>query len=166
MSARAPLGSVGTSVPRLGAERFVQGRAAYTAALVPAGALHVRIVRSPYPRAANIKVDKKTARAVAGVVAVSDGADLGRTTNPTPSRFARERLAGPLDVRSIAVDAEGKSQFWEAHLLGREKKYCQLEKLCNLAAISKPTGFTVLALPVKLAEVSAACSRDVALIEP
>lgn len=61
--------------------------------------------------------------------------------------------------------SQGQSRFWEAHLLGREKEYCQIEKLCNLADIPHPTGFTVLALPIKLADASAGWARVIALVE-
>ena len=40
-------------------------------------------------------------------------------------------LDRPFDVTAKEAKA-GKSQFWEAHLVGRRKKYCQIEKLCNL----------------------------------
>ncbi len=60
---------------------------------------------------------------------------------------------------------EGKGQFWDAHLLGREKEYCQIEKLCNLDQIPKPFGFRVSAFPVNIAKASAGWSRVVAIIE-
>jgi kynurenine formamidase len=66
----------------------------------------------------------------------------------------------------MAVDAKsGNSQFWEAHLLGREKEYCQIEKLCNLDQIPRPYGFKVSAFPVNIRGESAGWSRVVAIIE-
>ncbi len=73
-------------------------------------------------------------------------------------------LDRPFDVM-LAEQGKGHSRFWEAHLMGREKEYCQIEKLCNLAEIPGATGFTVLALPIKLAEASAGWARVVALVE-
>ncbi|MDB5560254.1 MAG: cyclase [Enterovirga sp.] len=73
-------------------------------------------------------------------------------------------LDRPFDVM-LEEHGKGDTKFWEAHLLGREKEYCQIEKLCNLANIPSPTGFTVLALPILLADASAAWSRVVALVE-
>ena len=73
-------------------------------------------------------------------------------------------LDRPFDVM-LAEGNAGQSRFWESHLLGREKEYCQIEKLCNLADIPHPTGFTVLALPVKLADASGAWARVVALVD-
>ncbi len=73
-------------------------------------------------------------------------------------------LDRPFDVM-LAEGNAGQSRFWESHLLGREKEYCQIEKLCNLADLPHPTGFTVLALPVKLADASGAWARVVALVD-
>jgi kynurenine formamidase len=83
-------------------------------------------------------------------------------------------------VRLIGIDAWGLdrpfnvmipeaknhiSQFWDAHLLGREKEYCQIEKLANLDQIPHPFGFKVVAFPVNLRSASAGWSRVVAIIE-
>jgi kynurenine formamidase len=83
-------------------------------------------------------------------------------------------------IRLIGIDAWGldrpfnvmlseakqqKSQFWESHLLGREKEYCQIEKLTNLDQLPKPHGFQVMAFPVNLRAASAGWSRVVAVIE-
>jgi kynurenine formamidase len=57
------------------------------------------------------------------------------------------------------------AQFWEAHLLGREKEYCQIEKLTNLDQLPIPFGFKVMAFPVNLRGASAGWSRVVAMIE-
>lgn len=73
-------------------------------------------------------------------------------------------LDRPFDV--MAQEAkEGKIQFWEAHLVGREKEYCQIEKLCNLDQIPKPFGFKVSAFPVNITHASAGWSRVVAILE-
>jgi kynurenine formamidase len=70
----------------------------------------------------------------------------------------------PFDI--MAQEAkEGRVQFWEAHLVGRKKEYCQIEKLCNLDQIPKPFGFKVSAFPVNIANGSAGWSRVVAIIE-
>ncbi|RAL24220.1 cyclase family protein [Thermoflavimicrobium daqui] len=73
-------------------------------------------------------------------------------------------LDRPFDV--LAKEAkEGKVQFWEAHLVGREKEYCQIEKLCNLDQIPKPFGFKVSAFPINIERASAGWSRVVAIFE-
>jgi kynurenine formamidase len=71
----------------------------------------------------------------------------------------------PMDVMAAEAKAGDKAQFWESHLLGREKEYCQIEKLANLAELPKPFGFTVMAFPVKLKGTSAAWARVVAQVE-
>lgn len=73
-------------------------------------------------------------------------------------------LDRPFDV--LAREAkEGKVQFWESHLLGREKEYLQIEKLCNLDRIPKAYGFTISAFPINIENASAGWSRVVAIIE-
>ncbi|HEY0640401.1 MAG TPA: cyclase family protein [Pseudonocardiaceae bacterium] len=56
-------------------------------------------------------------------------------------------------------DAE---HLWPAHLYGREHEYCQLERLTNLGAIGRPSGFGVSCFPVKLTGGDAGWSRVVA----
>jgi kynurenine formamidase len=73
-------------------------------------------------------------------------------------------LDRPFDV--MIEDARaGRSQFWESHLLGRRKEYCQIERPANLDALPRPTGFTVSAFPVKLERASAGWARVVAIFE-
>jgi kynurenine formamidase len=59
----------------------------------------------------------------------------------------------------------GPESLWPAHLYGREREYCQIERMTNLTGIGRSTGFTVLCLPVKLAGAGAGWCRAVALIE-
>lgn len=73
-------------------------------------------------------------------------------------------LDRPFDVMTQEAKA-GEAQFWESHLLGREKEYCQIEKLTNLDQLPKPFGFKVVAFPVNLRGASAGWSRVVAIIE-
>ncbi|MEA2393889.1 MAG: hypothetical protein QOJ82_1780 [Solirubrobacteraceae bacterium] len=84
-------------------------------------------------------------------------------------------------VRLIGIDAWGidrafdvmarealggdKAQLWESHKLGADMEYCQIEKLTNLAALPRPFGFQVLALPVSIERASGAWARVVALVE-
>jgi kynurenine formamidase len=70
----------------------------------------------------------------------------------------------PFDVM-IEDAVAGRAQFWESHLLGREKEYCQIERLANLETLPRSTGFTVSAFPFKLEGASAAWSRVVAIFE-
>ena len=55
--------------------------------------------------------------------------------------------------------------IWEAHFAGIEIGYCHMEKMANLAAIGRPTGFTVCCFPVKIKGASAGWCRPVAIVE-
>ena len=57
------------------------------------------------------------------------------------------------------------SVIWEAHRVGREAEYCQIEKLANLDQLPAPTGFKVSCFPVKLAGGSGGWTRVVAMVE-
>lgn len=56
------------------------------------------------------------------------------------------------------------SIIWEGHKAGRERGYCQLEKLHRLEQLPD-SGFTVVCLPVNLRGASAGWTRAVALID-
>lgn len=57
-----------------------------------------------------------------------------------------------------------RSVLWPAHLVGREREYCQIERLGNLAALPA-FGFRVSCFPVKLAKAGAGWARAVARVE-
>lgn len=73
-------------------------------------------------------------------------------------------LDRPFDVTAKEAK-EGKIQFWEAHLVGREKEYLQIEKLCNLDQIPCSHGFKVSAFPINIEKASAGWARVVAIVE-
>jgi kynurenine formamidase len=56
------------------------------------------------------------------------------------------------------------SVIWEAHFAGREREYCQIEKLVNLDAVPRPTGFKVAAFPIKVEGGSGGWCRAVAFV--
>jgi len=58
-----------------------------------------------------------------------------------------------------------KSIIWEAHRVGIETPYCQIEKLANLDLLPRPTGFKVSCFPVKIKGASAGWTRVVAMFE-
>lgn len=62
-----------------------------------------------------------------------------------------------------ARDRDG-SIIWEGHKAGLEQEYCQIEKLCNLAALPA-TGFRVVCFPVKIHAASAGWTRAVAILD-
>jgi cyclase len=55
--------------------------------------------------------------------------------------------------------------LWPAHFAGREREYCQIERLANLSALPGPTGFTVFCPPVKIVGAGAGWTRALALID-
>lgn len=55
--------------------------------------------------------------------------------------------------------------LWPAHIYGREKEYCQIERLANLGNIPVNTGFTVACFPIKVRNGGAGWSRVVAIIK-
>jgi len=54
--------------------------------------------------------------------------------------------------------------LWPTHLAGREREYCQIEKLANLDALPGPEGFWVSCLPVRIARGGAAWTRAAAAV--
>ena len=83
-------------------------------------------------------------------------------------------------VRMIGIDAWGLDRaprdmasdhkkgiphsLWPTHMIGRTREYLQIERLANLEALP-PTGFTVVAFPVKIEQGTAGWSRVVALLD-
>jgi cyclase len=57
-----------------------------------------------------------------------------------------------------------RSLLWPAHLTGRRREFCQIERLTNLDALP-PYGFTVACFPVKVRGAGAGWARAVALFE-
>lgn len=56
------------------------------------------------------------------------------------------------------------ASLWPAHLYGRERPYCQLEKLAHLEELPSASGFTVCCFPVKLTGLGAGWTRVVAIV--
>lgn len=57
-----------------------------------------------------------------------------------------------------------RSVLWPAHFAGREREYCQLERLANLHLLP-PYGFRLNCFPVKITGAGAGWTRAVALVE-
>lgn len=77
----------------------------------------------------------------------------GFSLDKSPSAMARE------------FKTKGVSALSPAHYAGREREYCQIEKLCNLDRIPRPYGFTVAAFPVKIEGTGGAWTRAVAIVD-
>jgi cyclase len=58
-----------------------------------------------------------------------------------------------------------RSVLWPAHFAGRQREYCQIERLANLGSLPQPYGFTVSCFPVKVARAGAGWARAVAIVE-
>ena len=58
----------------------------------------------------------------------------------------------------------GPESVWSAHFTGRQREFCVVEKLFNLASLP-PSGFRMTCFPIKLRGASAAWARPVAWIE-
>ena len=63
------------------------------------------------------------------------------------------------------VNQDQKGSILPAHMVGREKEYCHIEKMANLDLIPRPDGFLVCCFPVKVERGSAGWVRAVALVE-
>ncbi|MFE3497341.1 cyclase family protein [Streptomyces sp. NPDC059175] len=55
--------------------------------------------------------------------------------------------------------------LWPAHFIGREREYCQIERLANLTVLPKTSGFRLSCFPVKVARAGAGWARAVALLD-
>lgn len=91
--------------------RFVTGTGRYTDDIQPAGALHMKMVRSPHGHARLGAIDSEAARAMPGVVAVFTGADLAAdgvgtipcVSLPRRGDFTTQRVIEP-PHRALALD--------------------------------------------------------------
>jgi kynurenine formamidase len=71
----------------------------------------------------------------------------------------------PFETMLAAYKASGRREFlWPSHIYGREREYCQIERLANLDAIPVPYGFKVVCFPIKVQRAGAGWSRVVAIV--
>lgn len=54
--------------------------------------------------------------------------------------------------------------LWPAHFTGRDREFCQIERLAHLDALPQPYGFTVSCLPIKIKGAGAGWTRAVAIV--
>lgn len=54
--------------------------------------------------------------------------------------------------------------LWPSHIYGRQREYCQIERLINLEKLPVSSGFTVACFPIKIRHCGAGWSRVVAII--
>lgn len=60
--------------------------------------------------------------------------------------------------------AAGDARFFPLHFVGRAREHMHLEKLTNLGALPRPSGFFFAAFPIKLRGASAGWVRPVAMV--
>ena len=80
----------------------------------------------------------------------TDAWSLDRPARAMARDFARTRDAAVL---------------WPAHFVGREREYCQIEKLAHLGELPGATGYTVACFPVAVSRGSAGWTRAVAIVD-
>jgi kynurenine formamidase len=57
------------------------------------------------------------------------------------------------------------SVLWPAHVLGRSREYCQIERLSGLDCLPRAHDFTVACFPIRLKDCGAAWTRAVAIFD-
>ncbi|MER5940424.1 cyclase family protein [Streptomyces sp. NPDC001928] len=62
------------------------------------------------------------------------------------------------------AETRDRSLLWPAHFAGREREYCQIERLANLGDLPS-SGFTVVCFPVRVARAGAGWARAVAVLD-
>ena len=62
------------------------------------------------------------------------------------------------------AETHDRSLLWPAHFAGREREYCQIERLANLGELPV-SGFTVVCFPVRVARAGAGWARAVAVLD-
>lgn len=63
------------------------------------------------------------------------------------------------------LQSHDNASILPAHMVGRDREYCHIEKLGNLDLIPKPYGFWFCGFPVKIERGSAGWVRAVAIVE-
>jgi len=72
----------------------------------------------------------------------------------------------PFDEMGRRFEETGDpDELWPAHLAGREKEYCQIEKMANFDALPRKTEVPLVAFPVVVEDASAGWVRPVAVFD-
>lgn len=70
-----------------------------------------------------------------------------------------------LDMIEDYLIDRNSDKLWPAHLVGRRKEYCHIERLVNLDKIPLAFGFKVACFPIKVEKVGASWVRAVAILK-
>lgn len=97
--------ALSASTTRLDGDRFVSGNIAYSADLIPIGALHLGVVRSLHASATIVAINMAAALKMPGVVAGLTGAEAAELCDAMPAAMAMPPSCarGPLQSRCLAV---------------------------------------------------------------
>lgn len=72
----------------------------------------------------------------------------------------------PFNIQTAEYKKNPRSGvLWAAHYVGKEKEYCQIEKLANLDVLPASHGFKVAVFPIKIKGASGGWARPVAIFE-
>jgi carbon-monoxide dehydrogenase large subunit len=101
-------GLIGAPVRRVEDAHLINGAGCFTEDINIPGMLHLALARSPYPHAKVISIDTSAARAMAGVIAVITGNDLGDHLNIPAAPMVRGMKIPPHPLLACgAVHAAG-----------------------------------------------------------
>lgn len=70
----------------------------------------------------------------------------------------------PTMLKAYSISGN-QGDLWPAHIYGREREYCQIERLANLDKIPTDRSFKICCFPVKIEQAGAGWSRVVAMVE-
>ena len=99
-----PNSYIGRSVPRPNLARLLQGAGQYVSDIVLPRMVHVAFVRCPYAHARISRIDRDAARAMPGVVAVVDGAELAAVCSPWVGVLSHLKGLKSAPQHALAVD--------------------------------------------------------------
>lgn len=100
---------IGAAVPRPNAKRHLEGRGVFTDDVVLPRTAHVVYLRSPMAHARIVHVDADTARAMPGVVAIVDGAQIAALCKPWVATLAHLSGMKSAPQYPLAID----ETFWQ-----------------------------------------------------
>lgn len=143
---------LGVNVSRIDGDRYVSGRIAYSADLIPRGSLHLAILRSPHAHASIISIDMGEALAMPHVVAGLTGEQAVELADPMPGAMDLPAAGakGPLQSRCLAV---GKAVYFGQPVAAVAAESIQaaqaaLDKIVAVYEVHAPTTSAVTAIGV------------------
>ncbi len=99
-----PNSYIGRSVPRPNLNRLLQGQGTYVSDMSLPRMAHVVYVRSPHAHARILNIDTEAARAMPGVIAIVDGAQLAKVCTPWVGVLSHLKGLKSAPQHAIAID--------------------------------------------------------------